>query len=234
MKFIVIRKKTIYIIITVVLVFIILLGTIWNYSRTVDVFNSDIYYQGTKEEKIVAFACNIDWGNEYIDEMLNIFKENKIHITFFPTGRWSENNEELLLNIHSEGHEIGNHGYRHLDYDKLDYKTNYQEINTAHKIIEDIIGESPKYFSPPSGAFNESTIKAADVLGYKTILWSVDTIDWRKDSYKDIIVSRVVDKIHDSAIVLMHPTSETNKALPEIINNLFKKGYRIGRISDVI
>ncbi|NLY47124.1 MAG: polysaccharide deacetylase family protein [Tissierella sp.] len=234
MKFFIISKKTLYIIFTIILVVIILFGTIWNYSRTIDVFNSDIYYQGTKEEKIVALACNIDWGNEYIDEMLNIFKDNEIKITFFPTGRWAENNSDILLKIYNAGHEIGNHGYRHLDYDKLDYNTNYSEIDTAHKIIEDIINESPKYFSPPSGAFNESTIKAADDLGYKTILWSVDTIDWRKDSYKDIIVNRVVEKIHDSAIVLMHPTGETNKALPEIINNLFQKGYRIGTISDVM
>lgn len=234
MKFFIISKKTIYIIFTIILVLFIIFGTIWNYSRTIDVFNTDIYYQGTKDEKVVAFACNIDWGNEYIDEMLKIFKDNDIKITFFPTGRWAENNEDMLLNIYKEGHEIGNHGYRHLDYDKLDYNTNYDEINTAHEIIENIISVSPKYFSPPSGAFNESTIKAADDLGYKTILWSVDTIDWRNDSYKEVIIRRVVDKIHDSAIVLMHPTGETNKALPEIINNLFQKGYRIGTISDVI
>ncbi len=235
MKFYIVKRKTIFVIITVILILAVLLGTLWNYSRTKDVFfNTDIYYQGTKDEKVVAFACNIDWGNEYIDDMLKIFKNNNIKITFFPTGRWAENNKDILLNIYSEGHEIGNHGYRHLDYDKLDYNSNRDEINTAHKAIESITKESPKYFSPPSGAFNEHTIKAAGDLGYRTILWSVDTIDWRKDSYKDIIVTRVVDKIHDSAIVLMHPTIETNKALPEIINKLFQKGYKIGTISDVM
>lgn len=234
MKFFIISRKTIYISIILILVLAILLITFWNYSRSVDVFNSDIYYQGSKDEKVVAFACNIDWGNEHIDAMLEIFKANNIKITFFPTGRWAENNKELLLKIYSEGHEIGNHGYRHLDYDKLDYSSNFNEINTAHEIIQDIISESPKYFSPPSGAFNESTIKAAHDLGYKTILWSVDTIDWRKDSYKDVIVKRIVDKVHDSAIVLMHPTGETNKALPDIINKLFQKGYKIGTISDVL
>lgn len=234
MKFLIISRKNLYIILTVILVLLIILATVWNYSRTIGVFNTDIYYQGTKDGKTIAFACNIDWGNEYIDEMLSILKDNNIKITFFPTGRWAENNEDILLEIYNEGHEIGNHGYRHLDYDKLDYKTNYDEINMAHKIIKDIIRESPQYFSPPSGAFNESTIKAAENLGYKTILWSVDTIDWRKDSNKDLIIRRVVDKIHDSAIVLMHPTGETNKALPEIINNLFQKGYKIGTISDVL
>ncbi|MDR7869951.1 MAG: polysaccharide deacetylase family protein [Tissierellaceae bacterium] len=233
MKLFIISKKTLYII-SIIILCAIILGFIWNLSRTTDVFNTDIYYQGKVDEKIVALTCNIDWGNEYIDDMLNILKDSNIKITFFPTGRWAENNRDILLKIYREGHEIGNHGYKHLDYDKLDYKGNFEQINAAHSIIEEIIQDSPKYFAPPSGAFNESTIKAADDLGYKTILWSVDTIDWRKDSFKDIIVKRVIDNIHNSAIVLMHPTAETNKALPEIIEFLFKNGYKIGTISDIL
>lgn len=65
-------------------------------------------------------------------------------------------------------------------------------------------------------------------------MWSIDTIDWRKDSTKDIIIRRVTEKIHKGAIVLMHPTEETVKALPEIINYIHKIGYKIGRISDII
>jgi peptidoglycan/xylan/chitin deacetylase (PgdA/CDA1 family) len=107
-------------------------------------------------------------------------------------------------------------------------------IRPIHTIIEEIIQDSPKYFAPPSGGFNEYTIQAAEDLGYQTILWSVDTIDWRDDSHRDLIVKRVVENIHNSAIVLMHPTAETNKALPIIIKTLYENGYRIGTISDVI
>lgn len=234
MRFIILGRKTLISIIVVALVLIILLVGFLRLNRAKEVFNKDIYYQGSREEKIVAFACNIDWGNEYIGDMLDIFHDNKIKISFFPTGRWAEENRDLLLKIYRAGHEIGNHGYSHLDYDKLDYDGNYKEIAKAHKVIEGIIDESPKYFAPPSGAYNEFTIQAARNLGYKTILWSIDTIDWREDSHKDLIVSRVIEKIHKSAIVLMHPTDETRKALPEIINKLYEMGYKIGRISDII
>lgn len=234
MRFIILGRKTLISILVVALVLIILLVGFLRLNRAKEVFNKDIYYQGSREEKIVAFACNIDWGNEYIGDMLDIFHDNKIKISFFPTGRWAEENRDLLLKIHRAGHEIGNHGYSHLDYDKLDYDGNYKEIAKAHKVIEGIIDESPKYFAPPSGAYNEFTIQAARNLGYKTILWSIDTIDWREDSHKDLIVSRVIEKIHKSAIVLMHPTDETRKALPEIINKLYEMGYKIGRISDII
>ena len=180
MRFIILGRKTLISILVVALVLIILLVGFLRINRAKEVFNKDIYYQGSREEKIVAFACNIDWGNEYIGDMLDIFHDNKIKISFFPTGRWAEENRDLLLKIYRAGHEIGNHGYSHLDYDKLDYDGNYKEIAKAHKVIEGIIDESPKYFAPPSGAYNEFTIQAARNLGYKTILWSIDTIDWRK------------------------------------------------------
>lgn len=233
MKIFIIKKRNLFLVAVILLICLITLFVMKNLSPTKEVFK-DLYYQGTKEEKIVAFACNIDWGNEYIPDMLKIFKERDIKITFFPTGRWAENNEELLLKICEDGHEIGNHGYRHVDYDKLDYRNNYEEIQRAHEIISNIIGEEPKFFAPPAGAFNDSTIQAAKDLGYKTIMWSIDTIDWRQDSYRDVIVKRVLDKVHEAAIVLMHPTQETNKALPIIIDELFNRGYKIGRVSDVL
>ena len=192
MKFYIINKTIIFRIIVTILIVLIVIGIYSYFSKTKDVFNDQIYYQGSKDEKIIALTCNIDWGNEYIDDMLKIFDDNDIKITFFPTGRWAENNRDILLKIYGQGHEIGNHGYKHLDYDKLDYKGNFEQINVAHMIIEEIIQDSPKYFAPPSGAFNKHTIQAAEDLGYETILWSVDTIDWRDDSNKDLIVKRVI------------------------------------------
>lgn len=234
MRMLIINRNTL---IVILIVLVLLIGFIFFMlvnSKSKDVFNEDIYYKGTKDEKTVAFVCNIDWGEEYIPSMLEIFKENDIKISFFPTGRWAKQNPELIKLIDADNHDIGNHGYNHVDYNKLSYENNKEEILKAHNVIKDIIDKSPKYFGPPSGAFNENTIKAANDLGYKLVLWSVDTIDWRKDSTKDVIINRVVSKVHNSAIVLMHPTQETVKALPEIINSLFQKGYKIGTIGDVI
>lgn len=234
MRMIIINRNTLIIILIVLALLIGFVFFSLFYVKTKDVFKEDIFYKGTKDEKVVAFVCNIDWGNEYLPDMLKILKENDIKISFFPTGKWAKNNPDLVKLIDKDNHEIGNHGYNHVDYNKLSYEKNKEEILKAHNAIKDITGKAPKYFGPPSGAFNENTVKAANDLGYKLILWSIDTIDWRKDSTKDIIVNRVVSKIHNSAIVLMHPTEETIKALPEIINSLFKKGYKIGTIDDVI
>lgn len=234
MRLIIVNKRTLLTILVVLLLSIIGLVIFTVYNRAEETFNSDVYYQGNIDEKIVAFACNVDWGNEYIPNMLEIFKSNDIKITYFVTGKWAEKNKDLLERIYDYNHEIGNHGYNHIDYDKISYEKNKEEILKTHNIIKETLGIDSEYFAPPSGAYNDNTVRAAKDLGYELIMWSIDTIDWRKDSIKDVIVKRVTSKIHNSAIILMHPTEETVKALPEIIKYLYKNGYKIGTINDVI
>lgn len=234
MRLLIVSKKTLILVI-VILLLIATVGLFFTLSnKSKEVFIEDIYYKGNIQNKTVAFLCNVDWGDEHIPEMLRIFEENSIKITFSLTGRWAEINPTMVKTIQNKGHEIGNHGFDHLDYDKLSYDQNFEQIQKADNIIKAIINTNLTIFGPPSGAFNDNTLKAANALGYKVVMWSVDTIDWREDSYKDVIVERVISKISEGDIVLMHPTAETVKALPEIIDYLFENGYRIAAVSDVI
>lgn len=234
MKLFIVNRKTLYVLLFIILIIVAVAIYISFYNKAQETFNMDIYYKGNVDKNIVAFACNVDWGNEYIKPMLEVFSKNKIKITFFVTGNWAEKNPELLKSIVNEEHEIGNHGYQHMDYDKLSYEKNKEEILKAHNVINNLSGIQPKYFAPPSGAYNDNTIKAAKDLNYNIIMWSIDTIDWREDSNKEKITSRVINNIHDSAIILMHPTEETIKALPNIIDYIVEKGYKIGKIGDII
>lgn len=234
MKILIVNKKTIYTLLIIIFIIVVVAFYISFYNRIDETFNMDIYYKGNVDGSSVAFACNVDWGNEYILPMLEIFQKENIKITYFITGTWAEKNPELLKTIYDYGHEIGNHGYRHIDYDKLSYEKNKEEILRAHNIIRDILGIESIYFAPPSGAYNDNTIKVAKDLNYDIIMWSIDTIDWREDSNKEKIIDRITSKIHNSAIILMHPTEETVKALPEVITYLHDKGYRIGTISDIV
>lgn len=234
MRILVVNKKTIYTLLIIIFIIVVVAFYISFYNRIDETFYMDIYYKGNVDDKVVAFACNVDWGNEYILPMLEIFQKENIKITYFITGTWAEKNPELLKMIYDYGHEIGNHGYKHMDYDKLSYEKNKEEILRTHNIIKETLGIESIYFAPPSGAYNDNTIKAAKDLNYDIIMWSIDTIDWKEDSDKEKIKERITSKIHNSAIVLMHPTEETVKALPEVIIYLFNKDYRIGTISDIV
>ncbi len=195
------------------------------------------YTQGTKQHSgYVALTCNVDlgWETEYVQGILDVLKKEDVKITFNVTGRWAEKNQEMLLKIKSEGHEIGNHGHRHLDYAKLSYEENLEQIKTSKKIIEDIINEETKFFQSPAGSFGEGTMKAANELGYTSIKWDVDTIDWNNRKEPEVIIERVKKKdIKDGSIVLMHPTYATTQCLDDIIQIIRDKGLKPGMLSNI-
>ncbi len=191
--------------------------------------------QGSSECEFIAFTCNVDWGNEVIEDMLRILREKDVKITFFVTGRWVKNFPEIFKLIVNEGHEIGSHGYQHLDYSSLSFAENKKQIQEAELEIMKYTGIEPTLFAPPSGSFNEHTLEAAHKLGYKTILWSIDTIDWRQGSTSDLIKKRVLEKAnHRGEIVLMHPMPETIHALAELIQELNDMGINVGGVGDLI
>ena len=195
------------------------------------------YTQGTKKNSgYVALTCNVDlgWEDEYVISILETLKKENVHITFNVTGKWAENKKDLLMKIKNEGHEIGNHGYKNLDYATLSYDDNYKQISTSKKIIEEALGEETKFFQAPSGSFGSDTVKAAESLNYICFKWDVDTIDWQDKDNPQRIIERIKNKdIVDGSIVLMHPTNATTKCLDDIIQIIRDKNLKPGRLSDV-
>lgn len=174
-------------------------------------------YNGNRDSSYVSLMINVYWGTEYLDNMLETLNAYNVKCTFFVGGTWAEKEQEYLQKIYDNGHEIGNHGYFHKDQDKLNYDGNYTEINSNHKLIKTLLNIDMNLFAPPSGAYNNSTLQVASDLGYKTIMWSKDTIDWR-DKDVDLIYSRATKNVSGGDLILMHPTECTAKALPKILD----------------
>ena len=226
------RKIKIYAILCVALLAAVTLGFFIRFTDIRPVFGGPIF-KGDKESNCVAIAVNVDWGEEYLPDMLKLFDAAGIKAAFFMTGRWAEKNSDLAKLIADSGHIVGNHGYSHKDHSKLDYDQNRSEIETTQQVLEKATGRMPKYFAPPSGAYNKHTVKAAKDLGCEVVLWSIDTIDWKRDGV-DRIISRVKKKLHGGGIILMHPTDHTLEALPSIIEHINEKGYEIISLEDLV
>lgn len=231
-KIIVLNKKKLLLLLVLVLLIIAFLISLKRISiNTMNYY--DPIYSGEADDKEVAFACNVVWGNEYLPEILRILKENDITITFFIGGDWAEKYPEELKNIYSAGHELGNHGQNHKKQSQLNIEQNKQEILKAEEAIKSVTGVKTLLFAPPYGDVNDTVSNSAEALGYKVIMWSIDTIDWNTKDYKKIL-ERVEKKQHNGAIILMHPTEVTVKALPDIIRSLKTKGYEIVEVSEVL
>ncbi|MBR6788686.1 MAG: polysaccharide deacetylase family protein [Clostridia bacterium] len=205
---------------------------IGNSGETTVSADSRVYYKGSSET-CVALMFNVYSGSEYIPEILKILDDTDSKATFFVGGSWVEKNESLLKSIHLMGHEIGNHGYLHRDHASINEKSNKEEILITHKLVKGILGEEMNLFAPPSGSYSSVTVDVADDLGYKTVMWSKDTIDWR-DQDVNLILSRATSKLKAGDLVLMHPTEKTVQALPLILDEIRKARLTADILSNVL
>ena len=194
--------------------------------------NSAIYH-GDKTSNKVSLMFNVYWGTEYLNEILNVLEQNNIKTTFFVGGQWVEKEPEMLNKIYKSGHEIGNHGYFHKEHNKLSYDQNKEEISYCHTLVKKTINYEMNLFAPPSGAFNKTTLNVTNELGYKTIMWSKDTIDWR-DKDSELVYSRSTKNISGGDLVLMHPTQHTLDALQKIIDCYKSKNLEVVTVSENI
>ena len=62
-------------------------------------------------------------------------------------------------------------------------------------------------------------------MGYRVIMWTKDTIDWR-DQDVDVLVRRATRNMQSGDIILMHPTAATVEALQRIIEAYMAAGFR--------
>ena len=220
--------------IVIAIMFFVLIGLAVSNSATLATqADNRVIYAGNTEKNNVCFMINVYQGNQEIKDMLDILDLYKVKTTFFIGGCWAVNNIDLVKEIYTRGHEIGNHGFYHKDQDKLDYDANLQEINMCHKVVSENLGIEMKLFAPPSGAYNIKTVDAATNLNYKTIMWTHDTIDWR-DQDSDLIFKRATKNLSNGDLVLMHPTKKTVDALSSILSTAINNGFQPTTVSNCL
>mgnify|MGYP001431413738 CR=1 FL=1 len=190
-------------------------------------------YRGNPDKPMVTFIINVAWGNEYLSPILAILKKNGVRATFFLEGRWVKNHPDLAKMIADAGHEIGNHSYSHPDMKQLSAARIREEITKANEVIKATTGKVVEWLGPPSGSYRQEVVKIAAEENMKTVLWSVDTIDWKNPAPHELI-NRVMSKIHNGAIILMHPTKSTADSLDRLIKLIKEKKLEIDTLSELV
>lgn len=187
-------------------------------------------YNGNRQYSNVSLMINVYENAEVVKQMVSVLNENEVTATFFVGGCWADDNLETLKLIVNSGHELGNHGYFHKDHKNLNESQNRREILDNNNVIRALTGVNMTLFAPPSGSYSKITLKVAYNLGYKTIMWSKDTIDWR-DSDKSLILKRATSNLENGDLILMHPKQHTLEVLPQIISKIKEQGFSIVSVS---
>lgn len=190
-------------------------------------------FRGHPDKQMVALQINVSWGTERIPGILKVLADKEVKATFYIEGKWAKENKEVLKMMEEEGHMIANHAYNHPDMATLTKVEMREQIEETNEIIEAIIGKRPTYFAPPSGSYNAEVVEVASKLDMETIMWTVDTIDWRKPSVS-VMIDRVMTKIHPGAIILMHPTEPVELGLEQLIDEIKAEELEIGTIDKLL
>lgn len=190
--------------------------------------------KGNTEKKVVAFACNVYEGSQQINEMINVLENKKVKMSFFLGGVWVNKNRELVKNIYDKGYDLQNHGYYHKRPSTLNKQSNIKEVRETEELIYKITGHKTKLFEPPYGDYDENTLSILSSLNYKVITWSIDTIDWREDASREVIMNRIKKKLHPGAIILIHPKSVTANVIDEMIEYIRGQGYEIITVNEIV
>ncbi len=190
-------------------------------------------YKGNPKKPMVALMINVAWGNEFLPVMLETLKRENVHATFFFDGSWLKQNIELARQIGSLGHELSNHAYSHKNMSQLSRQKAIEEISRTQSLLEKELGVSNKLFAPPSGDFDQETVQIAAGLKLKTILWTLDTVDWTHPGASRII-QKIESRVEPGFLILMHPTVSSSQALDGIIKIIKRKGYSLGTVSELL
>jgi len=192
------------------------------------------------EEKKIAFTFDDGPDPKATKEILDLLKKYNAKATFFVLGSKVEQNAELIKRELAEGHEVANHTYSHIYFDKsVNTEKMREEIVKTQQALEEVIGFQPKLFRPPGGYYNERSVNLAKHLGYTTILWSwhQDTNDWRRPGV-DKIVNKVLKNVRNGDIILMHDynpgTDQTVKAFSILLPALIDRGFQFVTVSELI
>ncbi|MDY5058579.1 MAG: polysaccharide deacetylase family protein [Bacilli bacterium] len=182
-----------------------------------------------KSKKMIALTFD-DGPNYNTSKIIDVLNKYDIKATFFVLGSRAINNKDILKKMADSGMEIGNHTYNHLLLTKYDENKIRSEIEDTTEVIYSATKKRPKLLRPSYGSVNNKIKKVANM---PIIIWDIDTLDWKYHNSKRI-TSRVVNKVRDGDIILMHDIySASLNALSNIIPILQDNGYEFVTIDEL-
>ena len=182
-------------------------------------------------ENVIALTFDDGPAPNNDPEILRLLAQYGAVATFFVIGSKVGRHMDLLQQMVAAGCEVGNHSWRHPMMTTLSADAQQEELRQTDDLLASA-GIQPRWFRPPYGDYDSLTQNIAQTEALETILWSVDSRDW-KGGAPEVIAQRVIDDISPGAVILMHSTkSNTVGALPRILEYGKSHGYRFVTMSE--
>ena len=188
---------------------------------------------GNKDSKKVYLTFDNGFEAGYTSKILEVLKANNVTACFFLTAHYINSHPELVERMIKEGHIIGNHTVNHKSMPSLSEAEIKDEVMNLHRAVFEKFGYDMKYIRPPKGEYSEKTVAFCNTLGYTTVMWSFAYDDWdeAKQGREDYGKKKILDNIHNGAVILLHGTSKDNSnILDYCIKEIKNMGYEFASL----
>ncbi|MDU7954428.1 MAG: delta-lactam-biosynthetic de-N-acetylase [Clostridium perfringens] len=207
-------------------------------KETPYISNHKVVYCGDTSKKEIFLTFDEGYENGNTAKILDILKENQVPAAFFVTRPYIKDYPDLIKRMDEEGHLVCNHTSHHPSMAKiLDKEKFTKEFTEVEEEYSKVTGkEMPKFFRPPMGKYSEQSLAYTEELGYTSVFWSFAYKDWLVDDQpsKEAAKKKILDKVHNGEVALLHAVSDTNTAiLDEILKELKSNGYEFKSLNDL-
>lgn len=187
--------------------------------------------------QVVALTFDDGPNPVYTPQILAILQSQQVPATFFVTGAQVRKNPDVLRQVKAAGYAVGNHSYSHALLGGAPASKVKAEIEATEQAIKETIGVGSCWFRPPGGSTSITLVEAASIEGCKTVLWTVDPLDWMRPP-PQVICDRVLGQVQPGGVILLHDgggdRSATVQALPKIIAELKLRGYSFVTLDEIV
>lgn len=180
-----------------------------------------------------------DGPSIFTPQILSILQKYHVHATFFNVGKEAQRYPQYERELIKEGDELASHSYSHPDLLTLSPQQQREQlIKTADIFKANLhMNHDVTMLRPPYGAINVSVWRNAGMALTTSVLWNIDTEDWREPGAA-VIAQNATKNVVNGSVILMHDgggnRSETVAALPQIIETLQKQGFKLVTISELM
>jgi peptidoglycan/xylan/chitin deacetylase (PgdA/CDA1 family) len=188
----------------------------------------------------VSLVINAGSGYPPAEALLDILAAKNVKTTFFLMGWWAERNPDLVRRIHAEGQEIASHGYRVFDLTEVSDAAVAEDLEHADAVISGITGVTTRPLWSPSAGYRDARVRAiAARLGYRPILWTQDSGDWRENATADGVFRQAMAGAVNGSIIVLHLDSPQSRSatvaiLGRLIDALRAQGLEPVTISELV
>tara|TARA_B100000700_G_scaffold247997_1_gene277684 strand:+ start:3747 stop:4358 length:612 start_codon:yes stop_codon:yes gene_type:complete len=187
-----------------------------------------LIWRKENSEKEIYLTFDDSPTAEFTTWIIRLLNRLNIQATFFCIGKSAKKYPEIINEILSHGHQIGNHTYSHKNGILSSTKSYLKEIEKCKSVLP-----KTNLFRPPFGKIYPWQIKKIQKQ-YKIIMWDVFSYDFDKQICHMKLKKNILENTENGSIIVFHDNKKSEKILKdnleEILKTLLKNGFKFGII----